>query len=199
MCGITGILSETEGELGIKNFLSKSLATIKHRGPDGEGVFIHDTVGLGHRRLAILDLETGSQPLCNEAETIWITFSDEIYNYIQLRQELTSFGYTFRTISDAEVNVYAYEQRGSSCFQKLRGMFAIALFDKKNRIVILARDYFGTKPLLYYSDKQYFIFYSEIPEITCFNGFDNSLDYASIDKYLTYGSIPAPHTQLISG
>ena len=122
-------------------------------------------VGLGHRRLAIIDLNTGQQPLSNEDGTVWITFNGEIYNYQELRRELIASGHVFRTKSDTEVIVHLYEERGAACVEKLRGMFAFALWDERNKTLVLARDRVGIKPLYYAHTNRFVVFGSEIKAI----------------------------------
>ncbi|MGB3019657.1 MAG: asparagine synthetase B, partial [Microgenomates group bacterium] len=158
MCGIAGFYGFENKKL-IKQF-SKDLS---HRGPDGEGIFSNEKVSLLNRRLAIIDLKTGDQPIYNEDKNIVTVYNGEIYNYKQLRKELEGNGHRFKTLSDSEVIVHAYEEWGDSCFDRFNGMFAVALFDKEKERLILARDHFGIKPL-YFSilPNKSLIFASEI-------------------------------------
>jgi asparagine synthase (glutamine-hydrolysing) len=140
--------------------------SLKHRGPDGEGQYIDGPVALGHRRLSIIDLsDKGSQPMCNEDETIWITYNGEIFNYIELREELIKKGHDFKSKTDTEVIIHAYEEYGTECLKKLNGMFAFVLYDKKEDVLFCARDRYGIKPFYYYIDNEKFVFASEIKAI----------------------------------
>ena len=150
MCGIAGIVdfaSEVDEDL-----LKRMTEAIKHRGPDDEGYFIDKEVGLGHRRLSIIDLKTGHQPIHNENESIWIVHNGEIYNFKELRENLEKNGHKFYTNSDTEVIVHAYEEWGENCVKRFNGMFAFAIWDSNKKHVFLARDRFGIKPLYYYFD-----------------------------------------------
>lgn len=158
MCGILGLLAE---EIN-RPLLKQGSAMLTHRGPDDAGFFVGQGIGLASRRLEIIDLEQGHQPLCNEDETVWITFNGEIVNAPELRQQLTKAGHRFRTRSDTEVIVHAYEEWGTDCFGQLRGMFAFALWDGRLRKLILVRDRFGIKPLYYAQSGRTFAFASEI-------------------------------------
>ena len=141
------------------------LRTIVHRGPDGEGIHVSGPVGLGHRRLSIIDLNTGGQPLSNEDDSVWITFNGEIYNYQELRRDLLQSGHVFKTKSDTEVIVHLYEEYGAECVTKLRGMFAFAIWDERNKRLVLARDRVGIKPLYYACTGRSVVFGSEIKAI----------------------------------
>ena len=167
---------------------------ISHRGPDGEGQHADGMVGLGHRRLAIIDVERGRQPLSNEDGQIWVTFNGEIYNFRELRSDLTSTGHVFKTSSDTEVLVHAYEQWGRSCLDRLRGMFAFALWDANRQELFLARDRMGIKPLVYCDEPDRFSFASEIQGLRAAATSDWSLDLAALDLYLHFQYIPAPFT-----
>ncbi|MEM3393931.1 MAG: asparagine synthase (glutamine-hydrolyzing) [Candidatus Methanomethylicia archaeon] len=160
MCGIAGYF-------GLRNFklLKKMLKAIKHRGPDDEGIFLDDDVGLGNRRLAIIDIKTGKQPIHNENKDVWIVYNGEIYNFLELKDELEKRGHRFYTKSDTETIVHAYEEWGINCLKKLNGMFAFAIWDKRKKTLFLARDRFGIKPLYYYFSDGKLIFASEIKAI----------------------------------
>lgn len=168
-----------------------------HRGPDDEGFFQKDGIGLATRRLSIIDLATGHQPLVSQSGNSWITYNGEVYNYPELRQELVGRGCTFRTQSDTEVVVNLYEEFGLDFVKKLRGMFAFAIFDQKNRRLILARDPIGKKPL-YYSQKKNgnLVFASEIKSILQFPGIGRDVDPEALDFFLTLEYIPAPFSIL---
>src|SRR5271166_6641943 len=147
MCGIAGIIDINSREPVEASAVHRMCQTIVHRGPDDEGIYAHDSVGLGMRRLSIIDLAGGKQPIHNEDQTVWVVFNGEIYNFPQLRSELEARGHHFYTHSDTEVIVHLYEEMGSDCVKKLRGMFAIALYDQKRDLLLLARDRLGKKPL----------------------------------------------------
>ena len=138
--------------------------TITHRGPDDDGYYVEGAVGFGFRRLSIIDLSGGHQPLANEDDTVWIVFNGEIYNYQELRELLLSKGHTFKTKTDTEVIVHLYEEFGEHCVEKLRGMFAFAIWDKTNEKLFIARDRVGIKPLYYHHSSEALLFASEIKE-----------------------------------
>ncbi|MGB9596990.1 MAG: asparagine synthase (glutamine-hydrolyzing), partial [Candidatus Poribacteria bacterium] len=164
-CGIAGIFNLNKFSID-KSILKQMTDIIKHRGPDDEGFYLNENIGLGHRRLSIIDLSSaGHQPMSNDNETIWIVYNGEIYNYIELRDELIKYGYKFRTNTDTEVIIKAYEKWGESCLEKLNGMFAFALWDNLNKKLFCARDRFGIKPFYYYFDGKIFVFASEIKAI----------------------------------
>src|SRR6476646_8838605 len=149
MCGICGKLM-LDAEAVVSPALVKAMAdTIHHRGPDDEGYYVSGPIGLGFRRLSIIDLQSGHQPLSNENGTIWIVFNGEIYNFQELRTLLLGKGHVFKTQSDTEVIVHLYEEFGPQCLEKLRGMFAFALWDENQKSLFLARDRVGIKPLYY--------------------------------------------------
>src|ERR671910_2345772 len=149
MCGIAGKLTWNPRGLIDPDLLGAMTDAVRHRGPDADGFYFGDGVGLGHRRLSIIDLSTGDQPLANEDGTIWTVFNGEIYNFAEVRAELLSHGHRFRTGSDTEVIVHGYEQWGERCVDKFRGMFAFAVWDARARPLMLARDRVGVKPLYY--------------------------------------------------
>ena len=148
MCGIVGFNTNNIAEP--KKVLKKMADRIVHRGPDGEGFFSDETISLGHRRLAILDLETGNQPLYSKDNNYVLVANGEIYNYKELKEELIKDGYKFQTKSDSEILIYGYDKWGEELPKKLRGMFAFAIYDKKNKSLFAARDHFGIKPFYYY-------------------------------------------------
>ncbi|HXN05566.1 MAG TPA: asparagine synthase (glutamine-hydrolyzing) [Nitrospiria bacterium] len=192
MCGIAGLI-RFDHPIGAEEIQSMTSA-LRHRGPDGEGLWVEKNIALGHRRLSIIDLETGKQPMCNEDGTIWITFNGEIYNFLELRTELLEKGHRFKTKSDTEVIVHAYEQWGDDSVSRLRGMFAFAIVDRKNGRIFLARDHLGIKPLFYYVDDDTFAFASEIQALKMIKGARFDLDLQGIDQYLCLQYIPAPRT-----
>jgi asparagine synthase (glutamine-hydrolysing) len=166
--------------------------TMVHRGPDDEGFYCSGPVGLGHRRLSIIDLAGGHQPLANEDETVWIVFNGEIYNFDELQDDLVKKGHVFKTRSDTEVIVHLYEQEGESCFQRLRGMFAIAVWDGRNRKLLLARDRVGKKPLFYYYDGSRIAFASEMKAILEIPAIPREIDPEAVSDYFSFLYIPAP-------
>ncbi len=194
MCGIAGIIAERAGEAANAR-IEGMIRALKHRGPDDYGLWSDDLCALGHRRLAIIDLsEAGRQPLSNAGGTIWITFNGEIYNFQELRRELESLGYRFRTGTDTEAIVYAYEQWGVECVLRLRGMFAFGIWDNRRRRLFLARDRVGKKPLFYTRAGGAFLFASELQGLLAEPEVSREPDRAAIDEYLSWGYIPAPRT-----
>jgi asparagine synthase (glutamine-hydrolysing) len=194
MCGICGKL-EFDPEAKIAPHLLKTMAdAIVHRGPDDEGFYVKGQIGLGFRRLSIIDLSGGHQPLCNENGSIWIIFNGEIYNYQELRTELVAKGHIFRTKSDTEVIVHLFEEYGRDCVQKLRGMFAFAIWDSAEKTLFLARDRVGIKPLYYYVNERFLSFGSEIKAIFADPAVRREIDPSMIDRFLTYYYIPGSQT-----
>lgn len=193
MCGIAGIL-RWDGTPVRRFEIECMTRAVAHRGPDGEGFLVRDKVALGNRRLAIIDLETGQQPMCNEDETIWVTYNGEIYNYRELRDELRQRGHCFTTRSDTEVILHAYEEWGPQCVQKFRGMFGFGLVDFGNRQLFLARDHFGIKPLYYRVGSEYLAFASELGALRQVDGVPPSGNLQAMDFYLRFQYIPTPHT-----
>ena len=194
MCGITGWIRK--GEAIDKGRFVSLTRSLSHRGPDGEGFYYHDTseyhLALGHRRLKIIDLVSGDQPMCNEDGSIWLVYNGEVYNFQQLREELVKKGHEFRSRSDTEVLIHLYEEKGIYFLDELNGMFAFALWDKNKEILFLARDRIGIKPLYYYSDGNEFAFASEIKPFLQLPGFKKEIDAESIHRYLTLQYIPSP-------
>jgi asparagine synthase (glutamine-hydrolysing) len=172
------------------------LDPIRHRGPDDEGVYCGRQITLGHRRLSIIDLSTGHQPLSNEDGSVWITFNGEIYNYRELRPYLLERGHKFRTESDTEVIVHLYEELGPRCVEKLRGMFAFAIWDEKERSLLLARDRVGIKPLYYYTNGDFLAFGSEIKSILALPEVKREVLPQTIDRFLTFYYVPGEETLL---
>lgn len=192
MCGIVGILDITSAS---ERFLIEKMTRImQHRGPDGEGYFIEGPVALGHRRLSIIDLEGGRQPMSNENDSIWITYNGEIYNFLELRKDLVGKRHRFKTKSDTETIVHAYEEYGTRCVEKLRGMFAFGIWDAREKKLLLARDRLGEKPLYYYYDDKKFIFASELKAILQDRRIGRNVNTAAVADYLTYNYIPFPET-----
>ena len=187
MCGIAGFADSTpSGRPAEFNLVHRMCEVIRHRGPDDEGIHVEPGVGLGMRRLSIIDLSGGRQPIHNETSTIWVVFNGEIYNYRELRAELESHGHHFATSSDTETIVHAYEQWGEDVFRRLRGMFGIALWDRPNRTLLLGRDRAGQKPLHYAERRGRLYFASEIKSLLAAGAVEPSLDLGALDHYLTF-------------
>jgi asparagine synthase (glutamine-hydrolysing) len=194
MCGICGIF-ETSGEAVIQRDTLKAMAnTLRHRGPDDEGFYSCGGVGLAHRRLSIIDLEGGHQPLSNEDDTIWIVFNGEIYNFEELNRTYLSSGHSFKTRSDTETIIHLYEELGEDCFAKLRGMFTIALWDGRRKRLLLARDRIGKKPLFYSWDGRRLVFASEIKALWPAGGVSTEMDLEALCDYFSFQYVPAPKT-----
>ncbi len=192
MCGIVGILDIFL--IPERSLVEEMCRIMKHRGPDGEGYYIEGTTALGHRRLSIIDLEGGKEPLSNEDETVWITYNGEIYNFLELKKELIEKGHRFRTKSDTETIVHAYEEYGTRCLEKLRGMFAFGIWDERRKTLFLARDRLGKKPLYYYMDDKKFVFASELKAILQDKSIKREINTKAVADYLTYNYIPFPET-----
>ena len=196
MCGICGKLMFDSQERVSPDLLKAMLDTIRHRGPDDEGVYTVAQAGLGHRRLSIIDLKTGHQPLSNEDGTIWIAFNGEIYNFQELRHFLLSKGHVFRTQTDTEVIVHLYEQLGPRCLEELRGMFAFAIWNENTRTLFLARDRVGIKPLYYYLSSESLVFASEIKAILADPSVARQISPEVIDRFFTFLYLPGQDTLL---
>ncbi|MBI3988608.1 MAG: asparagine synthase (glutamine-hydrolyzing) [candidate division NC10 bacterium] len=203
MCGISGKLFFDPTRAVEEVLIRRMCQVLAHRGPDGEGTYVNGPVGLGHRRLAIIDLsEAGRQPMTNEAcaeqsrshGTLWITFNGEIYNFPELREDLLKRGHRFRSKTDTEVILHLYEEKGVECLNDLRGMFAFAIWDEKRRRLFLARDRLGKKPLFYYADHEKFLFASEPKAILEDPDVKAEPDLEAIHHYLTYGYVPSPYS-----
>jgi len=194
MCGIAGIVGTETGEVVGAATIHQMCQTIVHRGPDDEGIYTKDSVGLGMRRLSIIDLAGGHQPIHNEDKTVWIVFNGEIYNFPTLRPELESRGHRFYTNTDTEAIVHLYEDLGSDCVQKLRGMFAFAIYDERKRHLLLARDRLGKKPLYYAHTPNRLFFGSEIKAILAVAPELKETSAEGILDFFTFDYIPDPHT-----
>ncbi|GAK51950.1 asparagine synthase (Glutamine-hydrolyzing) [Candidatus Moduliflexus flocculans] len=198
MCGICGIANYLETEAVEERLLISMRDALTHRGPDDSGLFVDGRVGLGHRRLSIIDLSTGVQPIHNEDSSCWIVFNGEIYNYRALRKELEQAGHRFYTNTDTEIILHLYEQEGEKMLQKLNGMFAFCIWDRPQQTLFLARDRLGKKPLYYTLNSSAFLFGSELKALLRHPSVSREIDFFSLSKYLTYEYVPAPHT-LIRG
>lgn len=194
MCGIAGIIY-FDNITPKPEIIKRMTDVMAHRGPDDEGIYISGPVGLGHRRLAIIDLSpAGKQPMCNEDATIWITYNGEIYNFIDIRKELLKQGHIFRSATDTEVIIHAYEEWGIDCLKYFNGMFAFVLWDERKRHLWLVRDRIGVKPLFYCKLPQCLIFGSEIKSILCYSEVPRTIDYEALSYYLALNYTPAPFT-----
>lgn len=197
MCGIAGILS-FEGRPVAQGELQAMTDTLVHRGPDDEGFFLGPGVGLGMRRLAIIDLVSGRQPIANEDGTVQVVCNGEIYNFRQLRRRLEADGHVFRTESDTEVLVHLYEEHGAACVEHLRGMFAFALWDGRERRLLLARDRVGIKPLYWGRFRDRLVFASELKAILSLPEIEPRLDLGSVDHLLSFLTTP-PEQSIVQG
>ena len=193
MCGIVGLV-RNDGKPIDEGLLARMNEAIRHRGPDEDGFYVNGSVGLAMRRLAIIDLKSGQQPIHNSDRTAWIVFNGEIYNYLELREKLEKLGHTFYTNSDTEAIVHAYDQYGSDCPKHLRGMFAFAIWDERTQELFLARDRVGKKPLLYAEVNGQLVFGSEFSAILLHPDVSKEIRPEAIDCYLSFMCVPAPLT-----
>jgi asparagine synthase (glutamine-hydrolysing) len=193
MCGIVGIV-EPDDRLVNRSWLAGMNAALHHRGPDEDGFYFNGSVGLGMRRLSIIDVRGGRQPVHNEDETIWAVFNGEIYNYRELRTSLEAAGHKFYTHSDSETLVHLYEEYGEQGITRLRGMFAYAIWDERQRRLILARDRIGIKPLYYAAVGRRLMFASELKAFFSIPSFRREINPAAVQQYLMYLYIPGPAT-----
>ena len=200
MCGIVGFLTTKAADIPESGILRKMRDVLIHRGPDDAGEYIRPIdekgpfVFFGHRRLSIIDLSGGHQPLSNEDGKVWVVFNGEIYNFKELRSQLEIRGHGFRTTSDTEIIAHAYEEYGEDCFRHFNGMFAIGIWDEKKKRLVLARDRLGKKPLYYSLINGTFLFASELKAIMLYPAFPRKVDPSSLMKYLFFEFIPCPHT-----
>jgi len=192
MCGICGMVNSDFEKAVEPPLIKKMCDVIYHRGPDDDGVYVQKNIGIGMRRLSIIDLVTGKQPISNEDGSIRIVFNGEIYNHKDIRNELEARGHIFSTNTDTETIVHAYEEYGRDCVQKLNGMFAFAIWDNRKKELFLARDRIGIKPLYYFFDKKKFIFGSELKSILQVEDIPKRIDLTALDNFLTFEYIPAP-------
>jgi asparagine synthase (glutamine-hydrolysing) len=183
MCGITALINKSTQKADY-NILKSMADVIHYRGPDDEGAYIHENIGLYHKRLSIIDLKTGQQPM--QSGNLVIVFNGEIYNYVELRQELKADGFQFETTSDTEVILKLYERDGLDAIDKLNGMFAFIIHDRRTNKLIIARDHFGIKPLYFYNDSKFLLFGSEIKAIVDHPGVVAEPNYNIINEYLTF-------------
>ena len=193
MCGIVGLV-RNDGKPVDRDLLARMNDAIRHRGPDDDGFYLKGPVGLGMRRLAIIDLKSGQQPIHNQDGSTWIVFNGEIYNYLELRQQLEKLGHTFYTNSDTEAIVHAYDQYGIDCPKYLRGMFAFAIWNERTQELFLARDRVGKKPVLYAEVNGQLVFGSEFAALLQHPDISREIQPEAIDAYLSFMCVPAPLT-----
>jgi asparagine synthase (glutamine-hydrolysing) len=197
MCGICGIFFRDRSQHVNHDALAAMNRRILHRGPDDEGSFVHENVGLAMRRLSIIDVQSGHQPLANETQDIWIVYNGEIYNHAELRAQLEAKGHRYRTHSDTETIVHLYEEYGRECVKHLRGMFAFAIWDRRKRLLFAARDRLGIKPFYYRWDKKTFLFGSEIKAILAYPGVAAEFNGNVLAEYLAFGYITGQETMFV--
>jgi asparagine synthase (glutamine-hydrolysing) len=194
MCGISGIVNFDRARSVDPDLLERMTTAMVHRGPDDDGYFVGDNAGFGHRRLSIIDLGGGKQPIFNEDESVLIVFNGEIYNYADLTSELTRLGHRFKSRSDTEAIVHAYEQYGDACVDHLRGMFAFAIWDRRRKRLLVARDRLGIKPLYFHLCAGFLAFASEIKSLLQIPSVSRVVDPAALESYLTLRYVPGPQT-----
>ena len=194
MCGICGIFFSDRDWHVRGDVLAGMNRRISHRGPDDEGFFIEENVGLAMRRLSIIDVKSGHQPLANENRDVWIVFNGEIYNHAELRADLEARGHSYRTRSDTETIVHLYEEYGRDCVKHLRGMFAFVIWDRRKRVLFAARDRLGIKPFYYRWDGKSFLFGSEIKAILAYPDVAAEFNQSTLGEYLAFGYITGPET-----
>jgi asparagine synthase (glutamine-hydrolysing) len=194
MCGICGIVNFDRSEIVDPDLVERMTTVLVHRGPDDDGYFVEGHAGFGHRRLSIIDLGGGKQPIFNEDESVLIVFNGEIYNYADLTAELTALGHQFKSRSDTEAIVHAYEQYGDACVEHLRGMFAFAIWDRRRNRLLIARDRLGIKPLYFYKCDRFLAFASEIKSLLQIPAVSRVVDPDALKSYLTLRYVPGPET-----
>jgi asparagine synthase (glutamine-hydrolysing) len=194
MCGICGVFHTDRTRRVERESLAGMNQRIAHRGPDDDGFFFDGNVGLAMRRLSIIDVKTGHQPIANEDESVWIVYNGELYNHQDLRKDLEARGHRYRTKSDTETIVHLYEEYGRDCVKYLRGMFAFAIWDRRQRQLFIARDRLGIKPLYYRFDGQTLLFGSEIKTILAYPGVTPEYNRATLAEYLAFGYLAEPQT-----
>jgi asparagine synthase (glutamine-hydrolysing) len=194
MCGIAGKVSLAQGRPVDRSEIAAMLRPIHHRGPDAQGIYLDNGVGLGHARLSIIDVASGIQPMTNEDETVWIVFNGEIYNFQELREQLIGKGHVFRNRSDTEVIIHLYEEHGTDCVKYLRGMFAFAIWDRRRRRLFIARDRVGIKPLYYCQTKHSVLFASEFKAILTDPDVPRDFDQNALRRFLSFFYVPGELT-----
>src|ERR1051325_3211154 len=196
MCGIAGMI-EPNIDMSFaerREVVGRMCTAIEHRGPDDEGFHIDGGIALGMRRLSIIDLFTGHQPISNEDDSLWIVFNGEIYNYRELRDDLIKRGHTFKTNTDTETIIHLYEEEGDDCVKRLRGMFAFAIYDKRHRKLFIARDRVGVKPLHYALVGDRLVFGSEIKSLLQHPLVPRAVNHEAISDFLSFSYVPDPQT-----
>lgn len=194
MCGITGIFNLDSKAIN-QDILNKMTSSLSHRGPDDEGLYISGKIGLGHRRLSIIDLSSrGHQPMSNEDGSIWITYNGEIYNHLVLRKQLEKKGHRYKSQTDTETIIHLYEEKGFRCLEDLDGEFAFCIWDSKKKTIFSSRDRLGIKPFYYYISNKIFVFASEIKAILLHPEVKKEADLQAISDYLSFSVSPAPLT-----
>src|SRR5579875_921791 len=196
MCGINGLFYFDSARNADGTLVDRMRAVARHRGPDDRGVYVRGNVGLGFNRLTIIDLSVGRQPMANEDQSVWIVFNGEIYNFAWLRSDLAARGHVFRTRSDTQAIVHAWDDYGESCVEKLRGMFAFVIWDERRRVLFAARDRLGIKPFYYFADAEQFAFASELKSLLEAPGVPREIDPAALGEYLRRRYVIAPNTIL---
>jgi asparagine synthase (glutamine-hydrolysing) len=194
MCGICGVISRNSDRPVTEPLLRVMNDQLQHRGPDDAGIYLDDQAGLAMRRLSIVDLATGHQPITNEDRTIWIVFNGEIYNHLEIRQQLETKGHRFVTKTDTEAILHGYEAYGDEVVQHLNGMFAFAIWDSRRQRLLMARDRVGIKPLYYYSGPERFFFASELKALLAHPDVPRNLDFTALDQFLTLEYVPSPRS-----
>ena len=192
MCGICGVLNLTPSVRTDRSIIQQMLAMVRHRGPDGFGIYSDEYVALGNARLSIIDLDTGDQPISNENDTLWIILNGEIFNYIELRQDLERRGHRFTTKSDTETVLHTYEEFGVTCLERLNGQFSLAIWDNVNHTLFLARDRLGITPLFYCFHDKKLIFGSEIKALLAYPGLRAEIDPIALQQVFTFWSVQSP-------
>src|SRR3989442_8560297 len=194
MCGIAGFFALTPRPLAPRGVLERMVEAVRHRGPDDAGVYLDRRAGLGHRRLSIIDLAGGRQPLATADEKLWVTFNGEIFNYVELTAELVARGCQFRTRSDTETILHAYAEYGPACVESFNGDFAYAIWDRSRERLVMARDRMGVRPLYYTVHDGVLVFASEVKSLFLYPGLRAELDPLGLDQCFTFWSPLAPRT-----
>jgi asparagine synthase (glutamine-hydrolysing) len=194
MCGICGIIFKDSQRSVEREVIENMAKNIIHRGPDDEGFYLHRNIGMAVRRLSIVDLKGGQQPIMNEDGSVVVVYNGEIYNHSDLRKELEKNGHRFKSRCDTEVLVHLYEEHGSNLIKYLNGMFAFAIYDKRKNYIIIARDRLGIKPIYYINTDKWILFGSEVKTFLPFPEFESAMDYESLHQYLTFRYVPYPRT-----
>jgi asparagine synthase (glutamine-hydrolysing) len=195
MCGICGQYNYRKSEPIVRSTLERMTASMTHRGPDDEGYYVAGDLGLGFRRLSIIDLSSGHQPMTDQDSSVWLVFNGEIYNFRELKQELAGYGHTFRTTSDTEVIILGYKQWGPDILNRLNGMFGLALWDVREKKLMIARDAMGIKPIYYKNDDGRLVFGSEIrPILGAQETGRPDIDPVALNLFLRYRYTPSPLT-----